>query len=121
MNLRTGETLHVAGRLLRSHVGEHLAIEHQFVALQLPDGQTIETNIRNLVTYSASKQASAVDVVQELADMRAKYAQCAKALDASHDKVFALQSDLKAAQELLQASEARLAQVKTGQSTTKKK
>lgn len=108
MNLKIQNTAFVKGTILRLNIGDHLPVESRFVALQLPDGQTIETNVRNLADYK-SEDASAVDVVKELAQARKLRADAALALEASRAEVLALQAELGAIRELLAASEARTA------------
>lgn len=120
MNLQKDATLHVKGKLVRIHVGEHIPIENQFVALQLGDGQTIETNVRNLAENVGAVSAKAVDVAKEIEQMRAQYAQATKALDVSRSEVFALHGEISALKELLQSAEARARQVEAARTNKKR-
>lgn len=106
MNLQRDSKIYLQGSVVRAQVGEHLDVTQRYVTLRLIDGQTIDTNVRNLCE-NKEDTPPAVDLTKALEEARANYAAATAALAESGQNVFKLQGEVRALKELLAAAEAR--------------
>lgn len=113
MKIATGQEVFLKGRVVRARVGDEWPLEMQFVHVALPDGQNLETNVRNLATYTPGEETQPTDTHRELLEARRLLKLAEDALATARSEAYGLRADLNATRELLRAAEARATQAKT--------
>lgn len=111
MEINPGDQVQVRGKVLRHRLSEHLPIEMQSVDVQLPDGQHLSTNVRNLVQHSIVTPEAAKD--DELAAQHErKLMQIAEmSLVAARKEAEQLRQEIQNRDELLDAHNAEVAKL----------